>query len=325
MRLGRGVDALAQLQRRLLRGRPVAAGARDHEAAVLRDRQALAGELLRDRVREPADVLAAQRRQRRDGARVGGRVAVALLDLGRRDHDLVAEGCDRPLRLGGHEPLRSREGARGLERQRRLALVADEHEHVGVGRREHGLERVDAVAARLRGVEGGAAADGGDAAFRQPQAGRHLGQPLRLRRDRLPHLLARHGCLYTMAGDGGLRAPLAVERPTGADRADAARAVGLLLRHARGRLALRDRGDERDRALRRAHVLQGDRAAADGARHRRRDRRDRRRVQRLHRQGVHGLLRPLRRRDTRHRARRPRRHAPQLPASTPRRSSARRA
>ena len=55
--------------------------------------------------------------------------------------------------------------------------------------------------------------------------------------------------------------------------------------------------DERDRALRRAHVLQGHRAAADGARHRRRDRLDRRRVQRLHRQGVHGLLRPVRGRD----------------------------
>ena len=103
------------------------------------------------------------------------------------------------------------------------------------------------------------------------------------------------------------------ERPAGPDGADAARAVGLLLRHARGGLALRDRGDERDRPLRRAHVLQGDRAAADRARHRRRDRRDRRRVQRLHRQGVHGLLRPLRRRDARHRARRARRHAPQLP------------
>ena len=49
--------------------------------------------------------------------------------------------------------------------------------------------------------------------------------------------------------------------------------------------------DERDRALRRAHVLQGHRAAPDRARHRHRDRRDRRRVQRLHRQGVHGLLR----------------------------------
>ena len=42
------------------------------------------------------------------------------------------------------------------------------------------------------------------------------------------------------------------------------------------------------------------------------DRRDRRRVQRLHRQGVHGLLRPLRGRVPRRRARRPRRHAAQL-------------
>ena len=240
-------------------------------------------------------------------------MAVALLDLGCRDHHFVAEGGDRPLRLRGHEPLRAGERAGGLERQRRLALVADEHEHIGRRRREHGLERVDPLAGRLGGVERRAAADGRDASVRQPRTGRHLGQPLGLRRDRLPHLLARHGCLYTMAGDGGLRAHLAVERATGADRADAARAVGLLLRHARRRLTLRDGRDERDRALRRAHVLQGDGAAADRARHRRRDRCDRGRVQRLHRQGVHGLLRPLRRRDARHGARRPRRHAPQLP------------
>ena len=91
VRLRRDVDALAQLQRRLLRGRPVAAGAGDHEALVLRDGQPLAGEPLGDGVRQPRDVLAAQRRERRDGAGVGGRVAVALLDLGRRDDHLVAE------------------------------------------------------------------------------------------------------------------------------------------------------------------------------------------------------------------------------------------
>ena len=54
VRLGCDVDALAQLQRRLLRGRPVAAGAGDQEALVLGDRQALAREHAGDRVGEPA-------------------------------------------------------------------------------------------------------------------------------------------------------------------------------------------------------------------------------------------------------------------------------
>ena len=66
------------------------------------------------------------------------------------------------------------------------------------------------------------------------------------------------------------------------------------------------------RPLRRAHVLQGDGAATDGAHDLDRDRRDRRRVQRVHRQGAHRLLRPLRLGDPRRRARRPRRHAPRL-------------
>ncbi len=71
-------------------------------------------------------------------------------------------------------------------------------------------------------------------------------------------------------------------------------------------------GHERHRPLRRAHVLQGHRAAADRARHRRGDRLDRRRVQRLHEQGVHGLLRQVRGRPPRHRPRRARRHDPAL-------------
>mgnify|MGYP003694145579 CR=1 FL=1 len=58
------------------------------------------------------------------------------------------------------------------------------------------------------------------------------------------------------------------QRAAHPDRADGLGAVGDLRDHARGRLALRDARDERDRALRRAHVLQGHGAAADGARHR---------------------------------------------------------
>ena len=102
------------------------------------------------------------------------------------------------------------------------------------------------------------------------------------------------------------------QRPARPDRRHAAGAVGHLHDHARGRLALRDPGHERDRALRRAHVLQGHRAPADRARDRHGGRRARRRVQRLHEQGVHGLLRQVRRRVPRPRARRARRHAPQL-------------
>ena len=77
-------------------------------------------------------------------------------------------------------------------------------------------------------------------------------------------------------------------------------------------LPLRDEGVERDRALRRAHVLQGHRAPAARARHHERDRLDRRRVQRVHRQGVHGLLRQVRGRARARRIRRARRHAPPL-------------
>ena len=124
---------------------------------------------------------------------------------------------------------------------------------------------------------------------------------------------------------GDLRAHHALQRHPAAHRGDAARAVGLVLRHVRRRLALRAARGERHRALRRAHVLQGHGAPADRARHRDRDRRDRRRVQRLHRQGVHRLLREVRRR-----ARATSRSTcsstcSATRSSTPRRSSARRA
>ena len=106
--------------------------------------------------------------------------------------------------------------------------------------------------------------------------------------------------------------------------ADAARAVGLLLRDARCGLPLRDGGDERDRPAA-AHVLQGDRAAADGPRHRRRDRRDR---------GASSMPSPARSTPATTSAAPPKpatRHSTSsstcsaTPSSTPRRSSARRA
>ena len=114
------------------------------------------------------------------------------------------------------------------------------------------------------------------------------------------------------AADGHLRAHDPLERRPRPHRGDAARAVRLVLSLLRRGLAVRDEGDERDRPLRRAHVLQGHRAPPAVTRHHERDRRDRRRVQRLHRQGVHGLLRQVRGRAARRRARRARRHAPEL-------------
>ena len=83
VRLGGDVRALTQLQRRLLRGRPVAAGAGDQPALVSRDRRRCRRELCGNRVRQPGDVLTAQGGERRDRAGVAGRVAVALLDGGR--------------------------------------------------------------------------------------------------------------------------------------------------------------------------------------------------------------------------------------------------
>ena len=111
---------------------------------------------------------------------------------------------------------------------------------------------------------------------------------------------------------GDLRAFDADQRHPRADRADGPRSVRLVLRDVRSRLALRAARGERDRPLRRAHVLQGHGAAADGPGHRDRDRHDRWGVQRFHGQGAHRLLREVRGRDARRRARRARRHAPQL-------------
>ena len=82
--------ALAQLEHRLLRGRPVATGADDDHllacgAADLRLQRLL------DRARQPADLLAVQRGERRDRARVARRVAPRALDLRRADDHLVGQ------------------------------------------------------------------------------------------------------------------------------------------------------------------------------------------------------------------------------------------
>ena len=138
--LRRDPGALVQLQPRLLRRRPLAAGPGDEDPRLpgrgLRERKRLL-----DRAREPLDVLAAQRSDRRDRAGVARRVAPRLLDLRRADDDLVGELGERRHGRAGDEPLRAGEGPRRLERERRLALVRDADHQVGVRRSEHGLER----------------------------------------------------------------------------------------------------------------------------------------------------------------------------------------
>ena len=131
--------------------------------------------------------------------------------------------------------------------------------------------------------------------------------------------------VYTIARGGDLREDDARERNTRPHGALPTGRIGVVLRDARSRFALRDARVEGHRPLRRAHVLQGHGAPADRADDLHRDRRDRRRVQRVHREGADRLLRPVRLGDARRRARRPRRHAPRTRASTRPRSRRRRA
>ena len=143
-----------------------------------------------DRVRQPRDVLAAKHRDRRDRARVRDRVAPALLDRRRRNDDLVRELREWALGRTRHQPRGPAEGLHRLDRERRLALVRDDDEQVGVGRREHRLQRLHCPAAGLRRVERRPAAGEDDATLGQAAVARNEPQPFRLRRDRRPRLLA---------------------------------------------------------------------------------------------------------------------------------------
>ena len=184
--LGRDERTFAQLEHGLLRRRPVAAGTCDEPAFVVGDGKRV-GDGRRNRAGQPRDILASERRECRHRARVARGVAVALLHLGRRDEHLLAQQRDRTLRDGSHAPLGSRERACRLERQRRLPLVAEQDEELGVpARREHELERLHGLAAGLGGVEGRPAAGEQHARVREAAVGRHLRQPFRLRLDPLP-------------------------------------------------------------------------------------------------------------------------------------------
>jgi hypothetical protein len=184
--LGRDPRALAQLQHRLVCGCEIATRPRDEEPLLAADQGKIDRKPLRNRSRQPRDVLAVERGDRRDRACVARRVAPALLDLRRADDDLVAKLGDRPVRLPGDEPARPSPGTRRLERERRLALVRDDDEEIGVafGPQDQ-LERLHRFPTGHRCVERGPAAGEeeppalGEAAVR-----RHLRQPLGLCGDR---------------------------------------------------------------------------------------------------------------------------------------------
>ena len=268
-------------------------------------------------MREIAHVLPLERSSGRDRGGVAGRVAVAVLDRRRRDDDVVDGLRERALGRAGDQPRLAREPAHRLERQRGPTFVRDRDEDIGLGRVPRTISSACAARPHAR------------AAWNDvPQPVKRTREPSGSRRSptRSGTSRSHSGCwamafrvscpgtrrVYTIERRGHLREDDAGQRDSRRDRAVPAGGIGVVLRHARGRLEVRDARVEGHRALRRAHVLQGHGAASDRAHDLDRDRRDRRRVQRLHGQGAHRLLRPLRVGDTRHRARRPRRHAPPL-------------
>ena len=211
-----------------------------------------------------------ERRDRSDRGRVARGVAPALLDRRRADDDLVAELGDRAVGLAGDEPPRAAPRLRRRERQRRLALVGDEDEQVGL-----------AAPAAVTSSSACTASPPVIAAWND------VPQPVNSSRAPSGKRLSVGTCasqsgweaiavssvrrargvgLYDREGLTDLRAQHARQRPARPDGRSAARAVRRRARDAGRRLPLRDAGDERNRALLRAHVLQGNRAAADAPR-----------------------------------------------------------
>ena len=175
------VRALAELEHRLLRRRPVTTGARDEPALVVGDGEGRRAERLLNRLGQPGNVLAIERRDRRDRSRVARRVTPALLDRRRADHDLVAGFRKRALGLARQQPCRPSPGLHRLQRERRRAFVAhaDEHVRLALGTQDE-LERLHGVASRLRRVERRAAAGEEQPRVRETAIGWHAAQPLRL-------------------------------------------------------------------------------------------------------------------------------------------------
>ena len=241
---GRDPGALAELQHRLLRRRPVAACAGDEDLRLRRRRARPGARSSATASGEPGDVLAAQRGDRGDGAGIARRVAPA---------SARARACRRSTSLGelGQRESRARPSRATSAPARRAAAssvsgVPPSWEMQTIRsasrRREHGLERLQRDAARLRRVERRPAADEDDAT--RPRAAAIASAP------RASHVgLREHGT----TGLAGHRSPLyhrsvpVFERHTLGNGLRVltaplpARPVGRLLRHARGRLALRAR------------------------------------------------------------------------------------
>ena len=185
--------SLPQLEGGLLRGRPVAPGADDQTRSCRKATGSWSRASFRPRLRRCPDLLAVQRLQRRDRARVARGVAPRPLELRRADDDLVDELGERRVGAARDEPHLTAERALGLHRQFGAPLVRDADHDVGARRVEHRLERLHRPPAGLRGVERRPAAGVDDGRpVRQPPVGRHAAQPLGLTVNRAVHLRAVH-------------------------------------------------------------------------------------------------------------------------------------
>ena len=123
VRLGRDVRTLAELEHGLEHRRRIAPRAGDDEAVVLRRSERLGVELAEDLRCQLAHVLPLERSSGGDRGRVARRVAVALLDRGRRHDDVIDRLRERALGRAGDQPRLAREPAHRLERQRGPAFV----------------------------------------------------------------------------------------------------------------------------------------------------------------------------------------------------------
>jgi predicted Zn-dependent peptidase len=200
------VRALAELQHCFECRRDVAAGPGNEEAIVLGSPERFAIELPEDVGRETGHIFALERPTCRDAARVAHRVAVAVLDRGRRDDHVVDVPRDRALGRARDEPRLAGESADRLVREPRLALVRDRDEHVRLGRRaEDDLERRRRPATGESGMERRAAAGEEEARFvRETLVAHpfgHLREPLGLHGNGSSGQLTGHGRLSIPSRD----------------------------------------------------------------------------------------------------------------------------